>query len=67
MPINVKQGESQGDFIGRCMSEEESSFPNEQQRYAICIGYWSESKMSKMKQLKEMVKNSTYTAKSNRK
>jgi hypothetical protein len=40
MPIKPTPTESEKEFISRCMSEESSSFPDEQQRYAVCIGYW---------------------------
>ena len=51
MPINVKSGENHDEFIGRCMSEESSSFPDESQRYAVCESYWRESKMSSQEKM----------------
>jgi hypothetical protein len=51
MPIKVNPSETHDDFIGRCMSIEEGSFPNEEQRYAVCESYWKESKMSYLKSL----------------
>ena len=56
MPIKVNPSETQDEFIGRCMSEEASSFPDEQQRYAVCIGYWQEERMSRVKELKSFMK-----------
>lgn len=46
MPIKVKPSETQEEFIGRCMSEESSSFPDEDQRYAVCVGYWEKRTMN---------------------
>lgn len=40
MPIKPNPTESEKEFISRCMSEESSSFPDEQQRYAVCLSYW---------------------------
>ena len=51
MPIKVNPSETQEQFIGRCMSEEESSFPDEKQRYAVCITTWRESKMSSQERM----------------
>ena len=56
MPIKVNPSETHDDFIGRCMSEESSSFPDESQRYAVCESYWKEDKMSKVKYLKKLIK-----------
>ena len=49
MPIRPGQSENEQEFIGRCMSEESSSFPDEPQRYAVCKSYWDRGKMSKIK------------------
>ena len=51
MPVNVKSGENHDEFIGRCMSQEKSSFPDEEQRYAVCESYWRESKMSSQERI----------------
>jgi len=56
MPIKVNPSETHDDFIGRCMSEEASSFPDEEQRYAVCESYWTEGKMSRVKELKSFMK-----------
>ena len=37
--------ESHDEFIGRCMSELDTEFPDQDQRYAVCESYW-ETKMS---------------------
>jgi hypothetical protein len=53
MPIKVNEGETHDDFIGRCMSEEASSFPDEPQRYAVCESYYQKDKMSKLRTSQE--------------
>jgi len=42
--------ETHNDYITRCMSDQESvdSYPNEEQRYAVCESKWGESKLSAM-------------------
>jgi hypothetical protein len=40
MPIKPTKSETEQEFIGRCMSEEADAFPDEGQRYAVCISYW---------------------------
>lgn len=49
MPKARQQGESEKDFISRCMSEIKSEFPDQSQRYAVCKSY-SDKSESKMKQ-----------------
>lgn len=39
MPTKRKSGESESDFISRCMSEIKSEFPENKQRYAVCKSY----------------------------
>lgn len=39
MPSKRKKGESESDFISRCMSEIKSEFPENAQRYAVCKSY----------------------------
>jgi predicted Zn-ribbon and HTH transcriptional regulator len=43
MPVRKKAGESKDEFIQRCMSIEEQAFPDENQRYAICISYYEDT------------------------
>ena len=43
--VEPGSGESESDFIGRCMSELDGEFPDEDQRLAVCYSYW-EGKMS---------------------
>lgn len=39
-PIPSPSGESEDEFIGKCMSQLNDEFPDEKQRYAICISKW---------------------------
>jgi hypothetical protein len=47
MPVKPTASESEQDFIGRCMSEEKDSFPDNTQRYAVCKSKWDAENMSK--------------------
>ena len=38
--VEPTAGESEGDFIGRCMSAIEGEFPDQDQRLAVCYSYW---------------------------
>lgn len=49
MPINIKSNETEDQFIGRCMSVESESFPDEAQRYAVCKSIWDRGKMKSAK------------------
>ena len=53
---NPQPSESHDDYIKRCMSDQESvdSFPNEEQRYAVCESKWDESKMSAFSKFKRL-------------
>jgi hypothetical protein len=51
MPINPGKSENEEEFIGRCMSEESESFPDEAQRYAVCKSKWDTDKMSKTQEM----------------
>ena len=55
MPIRPGQSETEEEFIGRCMSEESESFPDEPQRYAVCKSYYDREKMSKITDTKAKV------------
>lgn len=46
MPVKPTGSENEQDFIGRCMSEEKDSFPDESQRYAVCKSKWDAENMS---------------------
>ena len=43
MPVLPTSNEIEQEFIGRCMSEEKESFPDQAQRYAICKSKWDSS------------------------
>ncbi len=45
MPIKKNNGEGKKEFIARCMSAESDKFPDEKQRYAVCVGYWTDSEI----------------------
>jgi hypothetical protein len=53
MPIKVNSGETHDDFIGRCMSEESTSFPDNAQRYAVCESIYRKQEMSKLRTSQE--------------
>ena len=49
MPIKVKPNEDKEEFISRCMSAEKDSFPDEAQRFAVCISTYERKELSKQK------------------
>ena len=53
---NPRPSESHDDYISRCMSDQESvdSYPDEEQRYAVCESKWGESKMSAFSKFKRL-------------
>ena len=48
MPVNIKKGESEQDFISRCIGDEINAGNEQDQAAAICYSYWRKDKMSKM-------------------
>ena len=40
MPVNIKKGETENDFIGRCISEEVAAGKEQDVAAAICYSYW---------------------------
>lgn len=46
MPVIPQGSETEDEFIGRCMGEEKSSFPDNTQRYAVCKSKWDTQNMS---------------------
>src|SRR5690554_6488002 len=44
MPIEPREGETQDEFIERCMSEEKESIPDQDQRLAACFDMWRRDK-----------------------
>jgi hypothetical protein len=49
MPVNIKSGETEEQFISRCIGEEVSAGKEQDQAAAICYSYWRKDKMSKIK------------------
>lgn len=48
MPVNVNKGETENEFISRCIAEEISGGYEQEQAAAICYSYWRKDKMSKI-------------------
>ena len=48
MPVNIKSGESENEFISRCIGIEVGSGKPQDQAAAICYSYWRKDKMSKL-------------------
>jgi hypothetical protein len=48
MPVNVKKGESENDFISRCIGEEIGAGYEQSVAAAICYSYWDKENMSKI-------------------
>jgi len=65
MPVRKQAGESKDEFISRCMSIEERSFPDEDQRYAVCISYYEDT--MKKQSTEQKVYNRIQNCKRNRK
>ena len=49
MPVNINKGETENEFISRCIGEEISSGMEQDQAAAVCYSYWRKDKMSKIK------------------
>jgi len=48
MPVSVNKGESENEFISRCVSEEINNGYEQSQALAICYSYYDKDKMSKI-------------------
>lgn len=48
MPVNINKGESENEFISRCIGEEINGGYEQSQAAAICYSYWRKDKMSKI-------------------
>jgi hypothetical protein len=46
MPVKPKSSETEQEFISRCISEEKDSFPETDQRYAVCKSKWDKENMA---------------------
>jgi hypothetical protein len=55
MPVNINKGESEEQFISRCIGEEVSAGKEQDQAVAICYSYWDKDKMSKITDTKSKV------------
>ena len=55
MPVNVNKGESENDFISRCIGEEMGAGYEQSQAAAICYSYWDKENMSKITDTSEKV------------
>lgn len=49
MPINIRQDETEDQFISRCIGVEVGAGKEQEQAAAICYSYWRKDKMSKLK------------------
>ena len=58
--ITPSSGESQDDFINRCMSNDtmQSEFPEQDQRVAICFDTWRDSKNKQLEKARKLAKKS---------
>ena len=48
MPVNVNKGESESEFISRCIGEEIGAGYESEQAAAICYSYWDKENMKKV-------------------
>jgi hypothetical protein len=55
MPVNVKSGETENEFISRCIGEEINNGYEQSQAVAICYSYWDKENMSKITDTSEKV------------
>lgn len=60
---NPKPNEQKDEFIKRCMSDSEAnqSFPDANQRYAVCQSLWEKDKMTALSLYKKAMKLESYT------
>jgi hypothetical protein len=56
MPVKPTPTENEEEFISRCMSEENESFPDESQRYAVCKSKWDTENMTSVEDMKKLIK-----------
>ena len=55
MPVEIKKGENEDEFISRCIGEEINAGYEQDQAAAICYSYLRKDKMSKIKDTSEKV------------
>lgn len=58
MPIPRPSGETEEEYIGKCMSAIGNEYDDQEQALAICYNTFREGKMSRLKHLKGMIKKS---------
>ena len=55
MPVNINKGESENEFISRCIGEEIGAGYEQSQAAAICYSYWDKENMSKITEMSSKV------------
>ena len=55
MPVDIKSGEGEQEFISRCIGEEINAGYEQDVAAAICYSYWRKDKMSKMSDVSSKV------------
>lgn len=55
MPVNIRPGEKEEEFISRCIGEEVGAGYPTDQAAAICYSYWRKDNMSKITDTKSKV------------
>ena len=55
MPVNIRKGEREEEFISRCIGEEVGAGYEQSQAAAICYSYWDKDKMSKITEMSSKV------------
>lgn len=57
MPVEIKKGESEEQFISRCVGEEISAGKEQDQAVAICYSYWDKENMTSVEDMKKLIKS----------
>jgi hypothetical protein len=55
MPVEIKKGENEEQFISRCIGEEISAGYEQDQATAICYSYWDKENMKKITDMSSKV------------
>lgn len=55
MPVDIKSGEGEQEFISRCIGEEINAGYEQDVAAAICYSYWRKDKMSKLSNVSSKV------------
>ena len=48
MPVNIKKGETESEFISRCIGEEIGAGKEQDQAAAICYSYWDKDYLNEI-------------------